>query len=546
MLTIDNPLTTAYRIGVASNLVGAQEDANLLGGDLDPHRLTDQTPRDAVGVSVDLNAGVGLHPPGELTDRHKGGAAVDRLKGSGFLADEPLDRPLAGGAMDTQIGDRAHPLAQVRLERVPGGKGASGDRVPLDVPHAVLVLALRACSVRRTGSGPKAPMASEGEELAVEGDGAGLRVVVRHERSSVIEQDLRGNPAKVPERCLDTRHPAALSLVQERRDEAAARVPEGRHEQIHLRTLIADRDAHLAEVDLQLLAGRSLKTHRRLGDRRELAPVARHRSFHGAQAHLDPVLAPELLAHDIRIASVLQKSITEPALKSHQLPSPRALRIWRPAALAQVPLHGVTATAKLLGNALRPPSQRLQSQHCRHRLWLLHLLGSRIHPKDRSMPPVHRCPSYRQRGVSFTCRPGVSFTCRLTNGLAYGRRASITSSSQYANPSTQPNWRASSRLARRVRLAPIDTKTVALWPAFAGDSDTRKSAQNAASEDFPALRHRRARSPGERVPDRQRASLTKGSHSCCRRSGKGAVVRSPQILQSAELSVRVPHRLGSR
>jgi hypothetical protein len=60
--------------------------------------------------------------------------------------------------MDTLIRYLAGPGLEMRRHLRPGGKAAAGDRVPLDVADAALVLILGVRAIRRAGSDPETPV----------------------------------------------------------------------------------------------------------------------------------------------------------------------------------------------------------------------------------------------------------------------------------------------------------------------------------------------------------------------------------------------------
>jgi len=98
-------------------------------------------------------------------------------------------------------------------------------------------------------------------EAIVELHLARLGVVVDHQRTGVVDQQLAGGAAEVAERAFQPLHPGRLALVQEHAHVGAARVAQGGDEQVQLHGLTAHRHAQAAEVDLQLVTWRGLETH---------------------------------------------------------------------------------------------------------------------------------------------------------------------------------------------------------------------------------------------------------------------------------------------
>src|SRR5512132_3484647 len=82
-------------------------------------------------------------------------------------------------------------------------------------PDAVLVLALGACPIRRTGARPESPVARKGVQPLVEHHLARHRIVANDQRLGIVEQDLARHPAKVAERPFQALEPSRLPLVAE-------------------------------------------------------------------------------------------------------------------------------------------------------------------------------------------------------------------------------------------------------------------------------------------------------------------------------------------
>src|SRR5512147_599990 len=118
-----------------------------------------------------------LHTPDHLAHLPERRPAHERRQCLRLIPPEPLDRRLAGGAMDALIGNLAHPSDKVRFQRRPRGEPVAGDRVLLHVADAVLVLALGPGPIRRTGARPESPVAGEGVQPLVEHDLARQRIV---------------------------------------------------------------------------------------------------------------------------------------------------------------------------------------------------------------------------------------------------------------------------------------------------------------------------------------------------------------------------------
>ena len=98
-------------------------------------------------------------------------------------------------------------------------------------------------------------------EAIVEPDLPGLTVVIVDQGLGVVQQQLVRHAAEVAQGVFQALQPRRLALVQEHGDVAAAAVAQRRDEQVHAHRLVAHRHGGAAEVDLQLLARRSLVAH---------------------------------------------------------------------------------------------------------------------------------------------------------------------------------------------------------------------------------------------------------------------------------------------
>jgi hypothetical protein len=97
-----------------------------------------------------------------------------------------------------------------------------------------------------------------------------------------------------------------------------ARIAQCRHEQVDPHALTGDRHPPLAEVDLQLMPRRRFKPQGRprLGLQRLAQPG--DRPLDRTQAHRQPFLAPQILAHDVGVAAMPPKPLGQPVLKPLQ------------------------------------------------------------------------------------------------------------------------------------------------------------------------------------------------------------------------------------
>jgi transposase len=230
-----------------------------------------------------------------------------------------VPRQHSSGGKPTPLGISRRGDGYLRTLLIHGARSpVPGDGVALDVADTALVLALGPGSERSTRPRHYSPVVAEGVQALVEDDFAGLHVVLADQSLCVVDQQLARRAAEVPEGALEALQPGRLALVQEQRDVGAARVAQGGHEQMDLDHLAGHRHAHAAEVDLQLMSGRHLEAHRcqRLGE--QLSAQVRHRPFNGAQVNGNAVLALQILAHNVGVATVLQKALGEPHVDAVQ------------------------------------------------------------------------------------------------------------------------------------------------------------------------------------------------------------------------------------
>ena len=210
------------------------------------------------------------------------------------------------------------------------------------------------------------------------------------QRPGVVQQQALRHAAEVRECRLDAPQPAALALIVEGHDEIAPRVAQGRHEQVHPHHLAADHDPLLAEVDLQLLTRRGLKTHRRPRLGGQLTTPWRHRALDRAQRDLDLLLGQQLLTKHLGVAAVTPKALPQPLLQARQPRAPLGTAVRHPAPSGQVTLNRVATHTELAGDPPRSPTLRLQRQHRCDLLGLAHQLPSLAYRQRRAVVPNTR------------------------------------------------------------------------------------------------------------------------------------------------------------
>lgn len=104
---------------MVGDLRSGMSDAHHPVSHLHRHLGADQPPRHAVMVGVKIDAAVTLDPPRHHTKLTERRPAIDFLESLGLVAAEALDRRLTGGAVNTAIGDLAHPPGKMGLQPGP-------------------------------------------------------------------------------------------------------------------------------------------------------------------------------------------------------------------------------------------------------------------------------------------------------------------------------------------------------------------------------------------------------------------------------------------
>ena len=169
------------------------------------------------------------------------------------------------------------------------------------------------------------------------------------------------------------------------------RMPERGHEYEDLEPGAADLDQPLAEVDLQLPARRRLEPCRRQGLGLERLPIWRNGALQRPQADRQLLLGKKILAHDIGVAAMPDKSLAQPVL----VPVQCLRALWRferhDAARRHVMLHCMMAAAQRRRDALQTPTARLQPQHSLDVVRRLHRLPPWITPR-RAFREFVLCP----------------------------------------------------------------------------------------------------------------------------------------------------------
>jgi hypothetical protein len=104
MAGIEDTLAAATRLLMTRHFKPALEHPHHSGAHLHRHARADQAPGHAVLVGVDLDRGLGVDLAAQFPDLMIGRTPLQRLQTGGLDPREPVDRPLAGRAMDAQVG----------------------------------------------------------------------------------------------------------------------------------------------------------------------------------------------------------------------------------------------------------------------------------------------------------------------------------------------------------------------------------------------------------------------------------------------------------
>ena len=158
----------------------------------------------------------------------------------------------------------------------------------------------------------------------MEGHRAGCPIAPTDQRPCVVAEDRPRDAAEVGERRGDPLPPVILPLIEEGFDKQPARVAQDRDEEEHSDRALANLHALLAEVDLQLIPGRRLHTHRRQGSRPTRLADVRHGSLDRPYTDVDPALPQETL-HDDGVA-LRGSFIQRPRLCARMLRQPPSMR----------------------------------------------------------------------------------------------------------------------------------------------------------------------------------------------------------------------------
>lgn len=229
MCPVHDPLPAPLADGMVSyNLASVAHD-NPAGEDHDLDRFADQTPRNRVAVSVEVNGTVGSDLADQVTQLPKRSTATERTKHVGLIG-EANERQFARGPVHAHVGNLAVPLIEMRNEGAPAHKAATSYCITLHISDASLILAFGSRSVWSAGSRREAPIARKGMETGIEPHLPCRRIMMFDQRLGIVDQDLSRNATEPQERPFHSCEPIHLPLSQRGLDVHPARIPQCRHE----------------------------------------------------------------------------------------------------------------------------------------------------------------------------------------------------------------------------------------------------------------------------------------------------------------------------
>lgn len=352
-----------FRPGVQrDHLLAMIEDTHDPGLAADPHLAAEMLRWHRVVSLVELDVTVPVHLApglGEAGEERRGQRQEGRP-----LALEHRAHLLAHRAVDPGAGDAPLPIGEEEVLLGERGERASAQRVVLGVFYARLDLAL---VFRSRGLG------RHDDGVVVPGEVRHLGVKVRIEPVRVEDRGLQvvddggaGDATEVPERVLAASDERLGVLTPDDLAVALAGVAEHGAKQMRPAPLAVRLDPRaLAEVDLHLLAGRTLEAAER---QRERGARPAHEAFDRLVAASEAVLGAEILMDPLRGEAALQRCRDQLPVRLAPARRPRRKPGGRVAGgfcRRRVTLHRLTVHRQLAGN---PPLRPAPLRQCNDRL----------------------------------------------------------------------------------------------------------------------------------------------------------------------------------
>ena len=220
--------------------------------------VTHQAVWHAVAHGIDIDEGVGSDPAPQTLLATRQGPDGQGPERRALVPVKAHARRFARRPVPSLVGGRGQPFAQVPFEGGEGLEGLAGQGIPLDVFDARLGLTLGPGPIRRARAWLDVPVATEGQIRRMEDHRARRPVPRPHQRARVVPEDRARHAAEVAEGGREAFAPVRAPLIEKRFDEQAPRIAEDGHEQEDAHPHPGDQQRLLAEVDLQLVAGRRL------------------------------------------------------------------------------------------------------------------------------------------------------------------------------------------------------------------------------------------------------------------------------------------------
>ena len=243
----------------------AVEDGDHVVADEHLDGAPNEPVRDAVADGVDVDKAVGGYAPRNASLPNRERIRRQWTHCRPLLTLEAIERPLTRRAVDATIGVD-HPAAQMCLEICKGGERESSQCVALDVPDARLGLALRTSAIRLANPSLDAPVAAETVERRMQARHVG-RVIAASRPALALSASVKATRAattagKWREGAGQTSRQSSWrwlsdARVNNRREFSTAMNSGYRDHRV------AHRHMLLAEVDLHLMARRSLEANSR-------------------------------------------------------------------------------------------------------------------------------------------------------------------------------------------------------------------------------------------------------------------------------------------
>ncbi len=209
---IANPRVGLEASHVLRDAIPAKPDLDLRLLNHDFHGLANMLIGHAISNCIDINKAVCADATFQAAGANGQGAYRQRAQGVLLVSLEANGGPFLGGAVNPTIGDLDHPSRQVTLQPLERVERSPSQGVVLDIANTAFDLPLGAGTTRATGLGRQSTIAAEYLESWIPDHMAGLTIVGRDQRRSVVAEHLLGEAAEVPEGPIEPLEPVVLPL----------------------------------------------------------------------------------------------------------------------------------------------------------------------------------------------------------------------------------------------------------------------------------------------------------------------------------------------